>query len=79
VLQSADEPAFTRSEAEAKPLALIRKARLPTPEVNARIGGYEVDFLWREQGLVVEVDGFAYHSTRRAFERDRRKDAEVHA
>jgi very-short-patch-repair endonuclease len=79
VLQSADEPAFTRSEAEAKLLALIRKARLPTPEVNARIGGYEVDFLWREQGLVVEVDGFAYHSTRQAFERDRRKDADLQA
>jgi very-short-patch-repair endonuclease len=36
-----------------------------------------VDFHWREQGLVVEVDGFAYHSTRQAFERARRKDADL--
>ena len=79
VLDLAHEPAFTRSEAEAKLLALIRAARLPTPEVNARIGGYEVDFLWREQRLVVEVDGFAYHSSREAFERDRRKDADLQA
>jgi very-short-patch-repair endonuclease len=79
VLASAAEPAFTRSEAEAKLLALIRAARLPTPEANARIGGYEVDFLWRAQRLVVEVDGFAYHSTRAAFERDRRKDADLRA
>ena len=77
VLELGHEPAFTRSEAEARLLDLIRKARLPAPEVNARIGGYEVDFLWRAQRLVVEVDGYAYHSTRAAFERDRRKDADL--
>jgi very-short-patch-repair endonuclease len=79
VLERGREPAFTRSEAEARLLGLIRAARLPTPEVNARIGGYEVDFLWREARLVVEVDGYAYHSTRAAFERDRRKDADLQA
>jgi very-short-patch-repair endonuclease len=79
VLDLGHEPAFTRSEAEAKLLALIRAARLPAPEVNARIGGYEVDFLWRDRRLVVEVDGFAYHSSREAFERDRRKDADLQA
>jgi len=39
--------------------------------------GHEVDFLWREQGLVVEIDGFQFHSTRAAFERDRQRDAEL--
>ena len=39
--------------------------------------GYEVDFLWREQRRVVEVDGYAYHSARGAFERDRRKDVDL--
>jgi hypothetical protein len=38
-------------------LRLIRAAELPAPRVNARLGGYEVDFLWREEQLVVEVDG----------------------
>jgi very-short-patch-repair endonuclease len=71
--------AITRSEAEERFLELIRKAGLPQPEVNARICGYEVDFLWREQGLVVEIDGYRYHSTRRAFEHDRRKDAILQA
>ena len=70
-----DEPAMTRSEAEARFLALVRAAGLPEPETNVRVAGYEVDFLWREQRLVVEVDGFAFHSSREAFERDRRKDA----
>jgi very-short-patch-repair endonuclease len=34
-----------------------------------------IDFLWREHGLAVEVDGYQYHSTRPRFESDRRKDA----
>jgi very-short-patch-repair endonuclease len=70
-------PAVTRSEAEERLLGLIRAAELPAPEVNVRIGRHEVDFLWREQGLIVEVDGFRYHSSRAAFERDRLRDAEL--
>lgn len=57
----------------------MRKARLPQPEVNVRVGAYEVDFLWRDERLVVEVDGFAFHSSQRDFERDRRRDAELAA
>jgi very-short-patch-repair endonuclease len=68
-------PFLTRAEAQERMLDLIRSADLPEPEVNVRIGGYEVDFLWREQRLVVEIDGYRYHSTRRAFEHDRSKDA----
>jgi very-short-patch-repair endonuclease len=30
---------------------------------------------WPDRGLVVEFDGFAYHRTRAAFERDRARDA----
>ena len=73
------EPALTRSEAERRALELIRAARLPTPETNVHIHGHEVDLLWREQRLVVEIDGYAFHSSRRSFERDRRKDRELAA
>jgi very-short-patch-repair endonuclease len=73
------DPALTRSEAEARLLALIRAAGLPPPQANVRIRGHEVDLFWPDHGLVVEVDGYAYHSTRRAFERDRRRDAELQA
>jgi very-short-patch-repair endonuclease len=41
------------------------------------VNGIEVDLLWREQRLVVEVDGFAYHSGRAAFERDRVRDSRL--
>jgi very-short-patch-repair endonuclease len=70
-------PALARSEAEERLLALIRAAKLPDPDVNARLGPYEVDFLWRRHNLVVEIDGFAFHSSRSAFERDRARDADL--
>jgi very-short-patch-repair endonuclease len=69
----------TRSELEESFLALVRRAGLPEPEVNTRLGGYEVDFLWRAQRRVIEVDGHAYHSTRQATNRDRRKDDDLEA
>ena len=73
------EPSLTRSEAEIAFLELVRSAGLPAPETNVNVVGHEVDFLWREQKLIVEVDGFAYHSSREAFERDRRRDARLQA
>jgi very-short-patch-repair endonuclease len=47
--------------------------------MNTRLAGYEVDFLWREQRRVIEVDGYAFHSTRQATTRDRRKDDDLEA
>jgi very-short-patch-repair endonuclease len=72
-------PAFTRSEAERRMLRLVRAAELPIPRVNSRLGRYEVDFLWHEQRLVVEVDSFRFHSPRARFERDRARDAALAA
>jgi very-short-patch-repair endonuclease len=70
---------ITRSQAEERMHELIRAAGFPQPESNVRLNGYEVDFLWRRQRVVVEVDGYAYHSSRSAFERDRAKDAALAA
>ena len=77
LLDRAERPAFTRSEAEERLLHLIRRAELPPPEVNVQLDGIEVDFLWRAQGLVVEVDGFEFHSTRADHQRDHRRDSEL--
>jgi len=60
-------------------LNLIRRGRLPQPETNKKVLGHEVDFLWREHMLVVETDGRQAHGTPRAFETDRRRDAELQA
>lgn len=72
-----DSPTLTRSEAERRLLALVRRAGLPRPRTNVRVAGHEVDALWAAQRLVVEVDGYAFHASRTAFERDRRRDADL--
>ncbi len=51
----------------------------PAPEVNRRIGRWTVDFLWRKQRLVVEVDAWSSHRGRQAFEDDHRRDLELEA
>ena len=70
--------AQTRSELERRFLSLCRQSGLPPPEVNASLAigshRFKPDFLWRAQRLIVETDGYATHSTRRAFERDRHRD-----
>jgi very-short-patch-repair endonuclease len=60
-------------------LGLVRAAALPAPRTNVRIGPYEVDAMWNEQRVIVEVDGYAFHSSRAAFERDRARDADLQA
>ena len=75
VLRLAGGPQRTRSQGERAMLRLLRRARMTDWETNARIHGYEVDLLWRDPGVVVEIDGWDGHSSRLAFERDRLKAA----
>jgi very-short-patch-repair endonuclease len=75
--QLRSENELTRSELERIFRTLCRRHRLPRPEVNACVDGYEVDFLWRDRGLIVEVDGYRHHADRSAFERDRARDAHL--
>lgn len=65
----------TRSELESLFLRLCRRDRLSEPEVNARLGSFLIDFLWRKERLAVELDGYAAHSDSVAFEADRERDA----
>ena len=71
------EPDITRTDLEERFLELTLNAQLPRPEVNAIVGPYEVDFLWREQNLVVETDEAATHLTPQDFEEDRHRDAHL--
>jgi very-short-patch-repair endonuclease len=51
---------------------------LPRPEVNVTLEvadhRFEVDCLWRDEGVIVELDGHASHATRASFESDRARD-----
>jgi hypothetical protein len=49
---------------------------LPTPLINVKVNGYEVDAYFPDHHLIVELDGHNYHADPEAFERDRERDAE---
>ncbi|HET8814264.1 MAG TPA: DUF559 domain-containing protein [Solirubrobacterales bacterium] len=67
----------TRSDLEEEFLGLWTRHSLPAPEVNVKLGRWEVDLLWREQRLVVEVDSFTYHRGSVAFEDDHARDLDL--
>jgi very-short-patch-repair endonuclease len=73
------DPARTRSVAEERFLELVRATGLPKPETNVRVGRYKVDFLWRALRLVVEIDGFVFHSAPGRVEADHRRDSDLDA
>ena len=73
----AEDEAFTRSHAERELVALLRAARLPEPIFNAVVESWEVDAFWARERVVLELDSYGFHATRAAFERDRRKTADL--
>jgi hypothetical protein len=77
------EHPFTRSGLERAALALFDRAGIPRPRTNAHVWDgeklVEVDFVWRELGLIVEVDGSRYHRSRWRRRRDAAKTAALRA
>ena len=73
----AEAGAPTRSQFERKFKAFARRFELPPHEINAFVCGREVDVVFRAERVIVEIDGYQFHSGRFAFERDRHQDAEA--
>lgn len=68
---------FTRSQAESLLNAAFPTWAIEPPEINQDIGPWEVDFLWRRQKIVLELDFYATHKGRFAYLRDREKTADL--
>lgn len=64
----------TRSWLEETFLRLCDDHGLRRPEVNPVIEGIRVDFAWRNERLIVEVDGYGFHRGRTVFGTDRERD-----
>jgi len=66
--------ARTRSQLERAFIALCEHAKIPVPEFNTYLCGYLIDAMWREQRVVVELDGQDAHHTAAQLERDHQRD-----
>jgi very-short-patch-repair endonuclease len=71
LLQAADGGA--KSEAERLFRRLLTRAGIGGWMANRRVAGYEVDFVFRDAKLAIEIDGFAFHSDSNDFQHDRIK------
>ncbi len=65
----------TRSGWEDEFPAFCRRFGLPEPLMSTTVAGFEVDALFVEEKLIVELDGWDFHSDRASFESDRERDA----
>ncbi|HEX4108717.1 MAG TPA: type IV toxin-antitoxin system AbiEi family antitoxin domain-containing protein [Solirubrobacteraceae bacterium] len=71
------EPAPSRSALEDAFLRFCRRDGLPLPLMNVYVQDIEVDAFWPAARVIVELDGYAFHGDRVAFERDRERRAEL--
>src|SRR5262249_37076586 len=78
-LLAAKGPAgISRRELEERFVAFLDDQGLPRPSFNAPLAirgrFFEIDCLWRDHRIAVELDGRAVHGTAAAFESDRERD-----
>ena len=71
--------ARAKSDLEARFLDFVRDHGLPAPAANAIVGGYEVDVHWPGTKLIVELDSWAFHRSKRSFYSDRAKWLDLRA
>lgn len=67
----------TRSDFEDGFHAFTERFGLPDALVNTKLHGFEVDAYFPQHGVVVELDGWDFHSSQSSFKLDREQDAEL--
>jgi very-short-patch-repair endonuclease len=60
-------------------LKLLKDNDLELPEANTVYGGRYVDCRWPAHKLTVELDSYRYHSSRHAWEQDRKRERQARA
>lgn len=78
LLGSPEPVGITRNDFEEAFLGLVDRYGLPRPRMNADLAVrgrfFEIDALWEEQRLVLELDSHGVHGTKKRFESDRQRD-----
>ena len=67
----------TRSKFERDFLAFAERFGLPRPQVNVTVAGREADVYFPEERVIVELDGYEFHSSKERFRSDRKNDADA--
>lgn len=75
LLASATASSTQRSPLEERFHDFCVERRVPRPATNVLVLGYEVDTLWPEAKLILELDSWEFHHHRAAFNRDRARDS----
>ncbi len=57
--------------------AFCERHGLPQPKTNVLVCGHEVDALFPEERVIVELDSWPFHASRTSFEDDRNRDADT--
>ncbi len=73
-LATYERPIWTRSEFERRFVDALLAAGLPRPATGWNEVGYEIDVYWPDLRFGIELDSFATHGNRQAFETDRERD-----
>jgi hypothetical protein len=78
LLEAGEPVGITRNAFEEAFLALVDAHGVPRPRMNADLAlrgrFFEIDALWEEQRVAVELDSRSIHGTRKRFESDRQRD-----
>jgi very-short-patch-repair endonuclease len=78
LLESRQPAMITRNDFEEAFLALVLEHGLPRPRMNADLAirrrFFEIDALWEQQRVAVELDSRGVHGTHKKFESDRLRD-----
>lgn len=72
-----DEPERLRSDLEARFVLLCKRLGFPRPLLNATVLGMEIDALFPDQRIAVELDGYRFHSGPIQWENDHDKRARL--
>jgi predicted transcriptional regulator of viral defense system len=67
------------SRLERRFIKLLKDNNLELPETNRSVGGRYVDCRWPARKLTVELDSYRYHSSRHAWEQDRKRERQARA
>jgi predicted transcriptional regulator of viral defense system len=68
------ELANSKSRLEALFFEICEEARFSLPLLNQYVAGWQVDALWPDKRIAVELDGYGNHHTPAQLRRDRRKE-----